>query len=208
MANVLVGRRVVQSKQISCGAASVFPVKAGQLVQIIDMTGGQVAAFVGWGGEDGAECVNPISTMTINASVVLKKDDKLYSGNRTELFEVIEDTVGRHDMLTGAIPAPPPATSTQTVVKSNLEVLQHASGDAPDGSVSSPINFFKHVIIKAKGELEVKDSFSERSDHVVLRVLTDGAVLVGNQFQERRPGVTNGKAATEKDGTLLVRVYA
>ena len=46
MANVLVGRRVVQSKQIVTGTAEVFNVKAGQLVQIIDMAGAQVAAMV------------------------------------------------------------------------------------------------------------------------------------------------------------------
>ena len=48
MANVLVGRRVVQSKQIAVGAAELFSVEAGQLVQIIDMAGAQVAAMVAW----------------------------------------------------------------------------------------------------------------------------------------------------------------
>jgi hypothetical protein len=64
------------------------------------------------------------------------------------------------------------------------------------------------VVIKAKGELEGKESFSERNDTVVLAALTDATVLVGNQFHERRPGVTAGKTAVEKDGVVLVRVYA
>jgi uncharacterized protein YcgI (DUF1989 family) len=73
--------------------------------------------------------------------------------------------------------------------------------------VSDPVNFFKHVIIKSKGELEVKESFSERNDTVVLRALADAKVVVGNAYHERRPGVTAGKQAAEKAGEFLVRVY-
>lgn len=208
MANVLVGRRVVQSKQIPVGSAEVFTVKAGELVQIIDMAGAQVAAMVAWGGVNGTERLSTPVTMTSNASIVLQKGDKLYSNRRTEMFELVEDSVGRHDLLTGTIPTPETTSSVQTPVPSNQEGLREAATDTPDGDVSNPVNFFKHVIIKAKGELEGKESFSERNDTVVLAALTDSTVLIGNQFHERRPGVTAGKSAVEKDGVMLVRIYA
>ena len=91
-----------------------------------------------------------------------------------------------------------------------MDAITSAASDAGlDGAdVSDPINWFKHVIIKQRGELEVKESFSERGDTVVLRALTDGVVIVSNNYHERRPGVTAGKTATEKDGELIVRVYA
>lgn len=208
MANVLVGRRVVQSKQIPNGSAEVFQVKAGQLVQIIDMAGAQVAALIAWGGEDGKERLSTPVTMTANASIVLQKGDKLYSNRRTELLELIDDTVGRHDLLTGTQPTPEPTSKVQTVIPSNQEALKAAAADAPDDDVSNPVNFFKHIVIKSKGELEGKDSFSERNDTVVLVALTDCTVLIGNQYHERRPGVTAGKTAVEKTGILLVRVYS
>lgn len=208
MANVLVGRRVVQSKQITVGAAEAFTVKAGELVQIIDMAGAQVAAMVAWGGADGKERLSTPVTITSNASIVLQKGDKLYGNRRTEMFELVEDTVGRHDLLTGTIPTPEATSSVQTPVPSNQEGLRVAVAEAPDDDVSNPVNFFKHVIIKAKGELEGKESFSERNDTVVLSALTDATIVIGNQFHERRPGVTAGKNAVEKDGVILVRVYA
>ena len=208
MANVLVGRRVVQSKQISVGSAEMFTVKAGELVQIIDMAGAQVAAMVAWGGADGTERLSTPVTMTTNASIVLQKGDKLFGNRKTEMFELVEDSVGRHDLLTGTIPTPETTSSVQSPLPSNQEGLRNAAADAPDNDVSNPVNFFKHVIIKAKGELEGKDSFSERNDTVVLVALTDSTVLIGNQFHERRPGVTAGKNAVEKDGVMLVRIYA
>ncbi len=208
MANVLVGRRVVQSKQIRNGSAETFTVQAGQLVQIIDMAGAQVAAMVAWGGEDGTERLSTPVTITANASIVLKKGDKLYSNRKTEMFELVEDTVGRHDLLTGTVPTPATTSSVASPVPSNQEALKAAAAETPDDDVSNPVNFFKHVVIKAKGELEGKESFSERNDTVVLAALTDATVLVGNQFHERRPGVTAGKTAVEKDGVMLVRVYA
>lgn len=208
MANVLVGRRVVQSKQIPVGSAEVFTVEAGQLVQIIDMAGAQVAAMVAWGGQDGNERISTPVTMTANASIVLQKGDKIYGNRKTELFELVDDTVGRHDLLTGTIPTPETTSKVQTPVPSNQEAMREAAVDTPDNDVSNPINFFKHVIIKSKGELEGKESFSERNDTVVLVALTNSKVMIGNQFHERRPGVTAGKNAVEKDGVMLVRVYA
>lgn len=208
MANVLVGRRVVQSKQITVGSAEVFKVKAGELVQIIDMAGAQVAAMVAWGGTDGSERLSTPVTISTNASIVLEKGDKLFGNRKTEMFELVEDSVGRHDLLTGTVPTPPTTSSVQTPIPSNQEGLRKAAIDTPDDDVSNPVNFFKHVIIKAKGELEGKESFSERNDTVVLVSMTDSTVLIGNQYHERRPGVTAGKSAVDKDGILLVRIYA
>lgn len=205
MANVLVGRRVMQSKQLPVGTAALFNVAAGELIQIVDMAGAQVASLVAWGG---TERLSTPVTISANASIVLKKSDKLYGSNKTELLELVEDTVGRHDLLTGTLPTPAPTSSVQTVVTSNQEALKAAAAEAPDDDVSNPVNFFKHVTIKGKGELDCKESFSERNDTVVLVALTDCTVVIGNQYHERKPGVTAGKTAMEKDGVVLVRVYA
>lgn len=208
MANVLVGRRVVQSKQLKVGTAALFKVAAGELIQIIDMAGAQVASLIAWGGSDGTERLSTPVTMSANASIVLKKGDKLFGTRKSELLELVDDTVGRHDLLSGTLPTPEPTSSVQTIIPSNQEALIAAAADAPDSDVSNPVHFFKHLIIKSKGELECKDSFSEHNDTVVLVAHTDCTIVVGNQYHERRPGITAGKSAIEKEGVLLVRVYA
>lgn len=210
MANVLVGHRVVRTYQVGVGTAVSFEVSANQLIQIIDLAGHQVAAFVAYGGENRCERLSTSTTMTANASIVLKKGDKLYGTERTALFEVMDDTVGRHDLITGPLPVPEAAATTSAAQPTSRDSLAAAANEAGLNGVdiSDPINWFKHVIIKQRGELEVKESFSERGDSVVLRALTDAVVIVSNSYHERRPGVTAGKTAVDKDGELIVRVYA
>lgn len=209
MANVLVGHRVILSRQLAVGKATSFEIEAGQLIQLIDMAGAQVATLLAWGGEDRSERLSTATTITQNASIVIKEGDKLYSSEGTGLFELVEDSVGRHDLLSGPISAPEPASASATVMPTSRDSLKAAAAELgmERGDVSDPVNFFKHVIIKSKGELEVKESFSERNDTVVLRALTDAKVIVGNAYHERRPGVTAGKQAAEKTGEFLVRVY-
>ncbi|HYH11663.1 MAG TPA: DUF1989 domain-containing protein, partial [Thermomicrobiales bacterium] len=71
----------------------------------------------------------------------------------------------------------------------------------------APVNFFKHVVIKQRGEIEVRDPFSERNDAVLLRVLKDMTVAVANARKEKKPGVSLAPGRNEKPGTMLVRVY-
>ena len=210
MANVLVGHRVVRTFQVEVGTAVSFEVTANQLIQIVDLAGHQVAGFVAYGGPDRAERLSTSTTMTANASIVLKTGDKLYGAARTAMFEVMDDTVGRHDLITGPLPAPEVTSGSSTVQPTSRDSLVAAASEAglENVDVSDSINWFKHVIIKQRGELEVKESFSERGDTVVLRALTDAVVIVSNSYHERRPGVTAGKTAVDKDGLLQVRVYA
>jgi uncharacterized protein YcgI (DUF1989 family) len=210
MANVLVGHRVVRTFQVEVGAAVSFEVAANQLIQIVDLAGHQVAGFIAFGGENRAERLSTSTTMTANASIVLKTGDKLYGANRTALFEVMDDTVGRHDLITGPLPPQEATSETATVQPTSRSSLLAAASEIglENADVSDSINWFKHVIIKQRGELEVKESFSERGDTVVLRALTDAIVIVSNSYHERRPGVTAGKAAVDKGGELQVRVYA
>ena len=210
MANVLVGHRVVRTFQIDVGDAVSFDVEANQLIQIVDLAGHQVAGFIAFGGADRGERLSTSTTMTANASIVLKSGDKLYGTNRTALFEVMDDTVGRHDLITGPLPQPEITSGSATVQPTSRDSFVAAAESAgmESADVSDPVNWFKHVIIKQRGELEVKESFSERGDTVVLRALTDAVVFVSNSYHERRPGVTAGKVAVEKDGQLQVRVYA
>lgn len=208
MANALIGHRVVQARHIPVGQAESLRVTAGQLIQVVDMVGAQVIGF--HAVADNGEHLSASVTATSNSSIVLKQGDTIYGSAQTPMFELLEDSVGRHDLVTAPIPAPEPTSSTQTVLPTIRDALIAAAEKAGLRQVdlSSPINFFKHVVIKSKGELEVKESFAERGDSITLRALTDTTVIIANNYHERRPGVTAGKAAAEKAGQLLTRVYA
>jgi uncharacterized protein YcgI (DUF1989 family) len=201
MANVLVGRRAVSARQLNVGSAAAFEVSSGQLVQIIDLSGKQVAAFTAVGKDGQVERLSPSTTITANASLVLNVGDKLYSQQKTPMFEIVEDSVARHDQLTSPLPVDPTDESTA------LAEVAVGAGLAA-GDVADPINFFKHVVVKQRGELDVKESFAQRNDTIVLRALADCTVVVANAFPEKKAGIASKSTAKGRATQLLVRVYS
>lgn len=205
MANVLVGHRAVAARQIEVGAAAAFAVASGQIIQIIDLAGKQVASLVAFGGEQGGDALSTSVTMTANASLVLKTGSRLFSAGRTPLLELVEDTVGRHDLLSAALPVTDDAGAQST-----HDALARAAADGglAGRPVVDAVNLFKHVVIKQRGDLDVRESFAERNDTVVLRALADVTVVVANAYPEKRPGVGTVTAPNGRTGYLLVRVYS
>jgi uncharacterized protein YcgI (DUF1989 family) len=204
MASVLAGHRAVSAKQLETGAAVAFPVQSGQLIQIIDLNGKQVATFTAVGGEDNREHLSTAVTLTANASVLLKVGDRLFSQSQTPMFQIVDDSVKRHDLLT----APLQKGTVTNSVATRDSLIEAANEVGLDGEhLPAPVNFFKQVLIKQRGEIEVKDSFAERNDTLVLRALIDGVVIIANAYTEKRPGQSSPPPANSKRGVLLVRVY-
>jgi uncharacterized protein YcgI (DUF1989 family) len=204
MASVLAGHRAVSAKQLETGAAVAFPVQSGQLIQIVDLNGKQVAAFTAVGGENNSELLSTTVTLTANASVLLKIGDKIFSHTQTPMFQIVDDSVKRHDLLT----VPLQIGTTSNAVATRDSLVQAANEVGLDGrNLPAPVNFFKQVLIKQRGEIEVKDSFAERNDTLVLRALIDGVVVIANAYAEKRPGQSTTPPTNAKPGILLVRVY-
>jgi uncharacterized protein YcgI (DUF1989 family) len=179
-------------------------VQSGQLIQIIDLNGKQVATFTAVGGEDNREHLSTAVTLTANASVLLKVGDRLFSQSQTPMFQIVDDSVKRHDLLT----APLQKGTVTNSVATRDSLIEAANEVGLDGEhLPAPVNFFKQVLIKQRGEIEVKDSFAERNDILVLRALIDGVVIIANAYTEKRPGQSSPPPANSKRGVLLVRVY-
>ncbi|HEV2129080.1 MAG TPA: urea carboxylase-associated family protein [Thermomicrobiales bacterium] len=208
MTNVLVGQRAVAAKQLASGAGAAFEVTAGQLLHIIDLAGGQVASMIAYSGRGHNETLSPTATMTINASLTLKQGSQLYSDACEPMFELVEDPVGRHDLLT--MPQPSDGTTTKaretSTTRDALSEAAESVGVYRPG-LPSPVNFFKHVVVKQRGEIEVRDPFSERNDAILLRVLKDAVVIIANAHKEKKPGISQAPGRNEKPGMMLVRVY-
>lgn len=206
MANVLTGHRAVAARQIRVGTAATFAVKSGQLVKIIDLQGKQVASVMAFAGDGYREVLSPSVTLTANASLILQTGNTLYSDAHTPMFELVDDTVQRHDLLTSALTTDKDgAALKQSTREAFGEALAESEWDlTPRGGA---LNFFKHVVIKQRGDIEVKEPFSERNDSVTLRALTDGIVLVANAYPEKKPGIAAARSSSTATGALLVRVY-
>jgi hypothetical protein len=203
MSETLQGRMAVKARQIKPGQAYATEIKTGHYLQITDVQGKQVADFVAF-GEDRAEHLSVAATRSSGGSIMLQKGMKLLSNRRTPLFEIVEDTVGRHDTLFAACDPKRYADDFGLEGHANCrEALAGALAEHGVGydQVPDPVNWFMNVAIRQRGELEVREPLSERNDYVVLLALAD--TLVGISACPQDQTATNGFKPTD----ILVRVY-
>ena len=102
MTDHLAGRLAIKARQVRPGQAHAVEVKAGQLVQVTDVRGKQVADFVAFRRDDRAERLSVAATRGASENLMLQQGMEILSNRRTPMFELIEDKVGRHDMLFAA----------------------------------------------------------------------------------------------------------
>lgn len=71
----------------------------GQRLKIIDVEGEQVSDLVAFNSADPREWISSGRTLDYLSRCLLTKGDPVYSNRSNILFEIVEDTVGRHDFL-------------------------------------------------------------------------------------------------------------
>lgn len=204
MSTLLQGHIAIKARQVKPGEAYAVEVKAGQFVEITDVAGKQMAVFVAFNAADSAERLSVAATRTGGGSLMLQTGMKLLSNRRNPMFELSEDSVGRHDMLF------PPCDerrykedfglddhpSCRSGLSAALEPFGIDSDQIPD-----PVNWFMNVAIKQRGELEIREPLSERNDSVVLTALMNSIIGVSACPQDQNDA--NGGTPTD----ILVRVY-
>jgi uncharacterized protein YcgI (DUF1989 family) len=201
----LLGRVAIKSRQIRPGAAFAAEVKKDQLLQIMTVGGGQVSDFVAFDAGDHRDRLSVAVTRVKNNSIMIQQGHTIYSNRRNPLLELVEDTVGRHDMLFAMCDPRRYAddfnqldhASCQTGLVTALAPWSIGADDFPD-----PINWFMHVGILARGELEIRESIAEANDFVMLRAITD--TIVGVTACPQDQNATNAFAPSD----ILVRIFA
>jgi uncharacterized protein YcgI (DUF1989 family) len=193
----------IRARHIGPGQGQAVEVKAGQFLQIETLQGKQVADFIAFALGDTEEHLSTSVTMGTNANVVPKLGMTLYSNRRQPMFEIVEDTVGRHDMLYACC---------DPVRYEMLDAPGHANcREALTDALSSygvgydriptPINWFMNVSIQQRGELDIREPLAEAGDYVLLRALKDVVAAVSACPQDLT--ATNGFKPTD----LRIRVY-
>lgn len=226
MGQQLIGRQAIRAKQIRPGEAFAARVPSGGLIEIVDLDGKQVAELIAFNADDSAERLSLGVTRRRLGAFFLQLDRKLYSTRGNEMLELVEDTVGRHDLLWSADtgtdePAALPATDDASPGQNGASDGDHDA--AEDGAASShavvagfrqvlepfglancdppdPVNFFMQVAVMQQGTLELREPLSERGDRVMLSALSDVIVAVRSSPATDE---TNGSSPSD----LLVRVY-
>lgn len=79
--------------------ARVAEVKAGQVLQLVDLEGKQVGDLMAYRSQDSSEYMSPAHTLSCLTKLVPEVGDEVFSNRRTPLLRIIRDDVGTHDMV-------------------------------------------------------------------------------------------------------------
>jgi len=174
-------RNLIQEVRIPARHAMAFEVKKSQFLTIIDLKGHQVGDFIAFNKDNHEEKLSPVHTRTSLLTLKVQVGDQLRTNLRNPMFEIIEDTVGCHDLVL--------AMCDERRYLVDYGVENHRSCLAnfeealkPYGisrtQIPDPFNTFQNTEIKPDGSLVQKPCVSEAGDHIVFRALMDviGAV--------------------------------
>lgn len=203
MSDLLNEKTPIRARHIRPGQGQAVELKAGQLLQIQTVRGKQVADFVAFTLGDTDEYLSTAATRSTNGNIIPQVGVTLLSNRRQPMFEIVEDTVGRHDMLYiccdpvryEKLDAPGHANCREALTESLT-----AYGIGID-RIPSPINWFMNVSIQQRGELEIREPLAEEGDYILLRALKDVVAAISACPQDI--GATNAGNPTD----LHIRVY-
>ena len=80
-------------------SAAAFILKAGERLKIIDVEGEQVSDLICYSLDDKEEYLSSGRTIDYAETIYLTTGNKFYSNRSNIMFEMVEDTVGKHDFL-------------------------------------------------------------------------------------------------------------
>lgn len=158
-----------------CSARAVELAVGDELV-IVDPEGQQVSDLVAFNRDDLAEYLSSGRSIDYASKLWLSTGDLLYSNRSRPMFEIVEDTCGRHDFT-----LTPCSKDTFAIIYGETEGRPGCEGNlaqalAPYGigedRIPIAFNVFMHVAVDADtGAIVVKPPLSGPGDHVRLRAL-------------------------------------
>jgi uncharacterized protein YcgI (DUF1989 family) len=159
-----------------------FILKKGQRLRVIDIEGEQVSDLISYNLDDKAEYLSSGRTIDYAETIFLTKGHPLYSNRSNIMFEIMEDTVGRHDFL-----LTPCSLEMFRIIYGDKELHRGCAGNLADalkeygiGQDNIPIcfNIFMHVDVNGEtGKIAVLPPKSKAGDHILLEAKMD--LIVG-----------------------------
>ncbi|HEY6189220.1 MAG TPA: urea carboxylase-associated family protein [Pyrinomonadaceae bacterium] len=158
-----------------------FLLRRGQLLKITDPEGEQVSDLTAFAQSDTSEWLSSGRTIDYANTIYLTTGHLLYSNRSRPMFEIVEDTVGRHDFL--LTPCSPETFKLlydhhdyHPSCFENLVMNLEAFGIKPD-MIPTTFNIFMNVVVLPSGELRIDPPASRPGDHIMLRAEMD--LIVG-----------------------------
>lgn len=155
-----------------------FILKKGQRLTVVDIEGEQVSDLICYNLHDKAEYLSSGRTIDYAETILLTKGHSFYSNRSNIMFQMIEDTVGRHDFL-----LTPCSADTFRIIYGHTQPHRGCFGNlcealkeygiSPD-NIPISLNLFMHVTVNGEtGKVAVLPPKSKAGDYVILEASMD-----------------------------------
>ena len=163
-------------------SAIALTMNKGQRLTVTDLQGEQVCDFICYNLHDRAEYLSSGRTIDYADTLFLTKGHTFYSNRSSTMFQMIEDTVGRHDFL-----LTPCSADTFRILYGHTDPHRGCFGNLcaaleeygiPGDHIPVCFNIFMNVSVDGTtGKIAVLPPKSKAGDYVVLEAAMD--LLIG-----------------------------
>ncbi len=159
-----------------------FILKKNQRLKIVDIEGEQVSDFICYNLHDKLEYLSSGRTIDYAETIYLTKGHDFYSNRSNIMFNMVEDTVGKHDFL-----LTPCSAEMFKIIYGDTEPHRGCFGnlkaalqeyDIEPDNIPTCFNIFMNVPVDGQtGKVSVLPPLSKAGDFVVLQATMD--LIVG-----------------------------
>ena len=159
-----------------------FILRKGQQLKVYDIEGEQVSDFICYNLHDKAEYLSSGRTIDYADTIFLTKGHPFYSNRSNIMFDIVADTVGRHDFL-----LTPCSADTFRIIYGHTQPHRGCFGNLCEalqeygiGPDEIPIcfNIFMHVAVDGEtGKISVRPPKSKAGDYLIIEARMD--LIVG-----------------------------
>jgi len=159
-----------------------FVMQKGQRLEVVDIQGEQVADLVCYNFHDKSEYLSSGRTIDYAETIFLTKGHSFYSNRSNIMFDMVADTVGRHDFL-----LTPCSAEMFRIIYGHTEPHRGCFGnlsaalkeyDILADQIPITFNIFMYVDVDGNtGKVSVLPPKSKSGDHIILEAKMD--LIVG-----------------------------
>lgn len=173
---------IIRRVEVPGGAGRAVRVRAGELVRVVDVDGGQVGDVFAFAADTSGEHHSAAHTRAATSRLFPAVGEPFVTDRRRPILTLVADTSpGHHDMLIAACDpqryaqlGAPGHRSCATNLREALATV----GDPYSGPVPQPINVFMRIPVAADGTLSWLPAPTAPGDAITFRAELDAVVAV------------------------------
>ncbi len=176
--------------RVPAGHARLFKVAAGQRFSVIAIEGAQVGDFIAFNEDDLTEWLSTAHTRRSLSRVEIAQGDILVSNLRRPIVTLIEDTVGKHDIL--CPPCDPRRYLLDYGIANHRSCLDNFVEALSPYSIEpwripNPVNLFQNTRVEEGGRLVNYKSLANAGGKVVFEANLNLVASVSSCPQDQNP---------------------